>query len=454
MEKKLAEESVLFISVLKWFILSTLVGITVGLSTVGFLKALYWASDSLGRSPYYYLLLPLAFPSSAFLVKYLAPEAEGMGTDKVIEAVHKRSGRINPQVVPVKLVATILTIASGGSVGKIGPCAQIGGGLTSLLADLFRFDDTDRKKLVICGISAGFSAVFGTPIAGAIFGVEVLVVGSILYDVLFPSFVAGIISFQVASRLGITYFHHPVDFQPMFSESFFLEVVLAGVLFGLCSFLLVEVLAYFRNLSRHVRGGILRKGFLGGVALVALAWVFSPRYLGLGMETIQEALDGKEIVWYAFLMKMVFTGITLSFGGSGGIIVPILFVGAASGSLLGQTLGQNPATFSAIGFVSVLAGATNTPIAASLLALELFGKEIAPYSAVACVISFLMTGHRSVHASQVLAIRKSASLEVPVGKEVHTVKATFRPHRRSVIGLLLGLWRKKKGSGGEKGPQE
>ena len=454
MEKKLAEESVLFISVLKWFFLSTLVGITVGLSTVGFLKALYWASDSIGRSPYYYLLLPLALPLSAFLIKYIAPEAEGMGTDKVIEAVHKHSGKIKPAVVPVKLAATILTIATGGSAGKIGPCAQIGGGLTSLLADLFRFSDSDRKKLVICGISAGFSAVFGTPIAGAIFGVEVLFVGSLLYDVLFPSFVAGMISYQVASALGITYFHHPVDFSPVFSESFFLEVLLAGVLFGLCSFLLIEILDYCRNISRRSQGGILRKGFLGGLVLVGLTWVFSDRYLGLGMETIQASLEGREVAWYAFLLKMVFTGITLNFGGSGGIIVPILFTGASSGALLGQILGAHTGTFAALGFVSVLAGATNTPIAASIMALELFGPQIGVYAAPACVISFLMTGHRSVHSTQILAIQKSASLEVQVGKEMHTIKAQFRPREKSLIGLILSLWKKKKGNGQEGGPQK
>jgi H+/Cl- antiporter ClcA len=140
----------------------------------------------------------------------------------------------------VKFVTTIITIALGGSVGKEGPCAQIGGGLASIFADLFRFDERDRKKLVVCGISAGFASVFGTPIAGAIFGVEVLFVGAIVYDVLLPSFVAGIISYQVSSELGITYFYHPIEFVPVFSQSFFIKVVLAGIFFGLCSVFLIE----------------------------------------------------------------------------------------------------------------------------------------------------------------------------------------------------------------------
>src|SRR5208283_2868435 len=145
---------------------------------------------------------------------------------------------------------------------------------------------------------------------------------------------------------------------------------------------------------------------------VVLAWIFSKQYLGLGLDTIQLTLSGGDIVWYAFILKIIFTMITLSLGGSGGIITPIFFIGATAGSLFATTLGLDRATFAAIGLVGLLAGATNTPIAASIMAMELFGPQIAPYAAVACVVSFLIAGHRSVYPSQVLAIRKSASVNV------------------------------------------
>jgi H+/Cl- antiporter ClcA len=148
-KRRLTEESVLFISVLKWFVLATIVGGIVGLSTTGFLKVLNWSTAFMNQYSYSFLFLPGALLLSAVLIRYLAPDAAGQGTDRVIEAVHKRSGKIKGMVVPVKLAATVITIATGGSAGRIGPCAQIGGGLTSLFADLFRFDDRDRKKLVI-----------------------------------------------------------------------------------------------------------------------------------------------------------------------------------------------------------------------------------------------------------------------------------------------------------------
>lgn len=219
MRRRLTESTVLFISIIKWVFLATVAGAVVGGATAFFLMLLDWATNVSHQSPYWFWLLPLALFVSALMVKYLAPEAQGHGTEKVIEAIHKRAGKIPILVVPVKLVATITTLALGGSAGKEGPCAQIGAGLTSLFSDLLRFDDHDRKKLVICGISAGFAAVFGTPIAGSIFGVEVLFIGAILYDVLLPSFIAGITAYQVSASFGVTYFHGPLSFVPGFSEA-------------------------------------------------------------------------------------------------------------------------------------------------------------------------------------------------------------------------------------------
>ncbi|MFQ5657961.1 MAG: chloride channel protein [Candidatus Methylomirabilales bacterium] len=439
--KVITEESVMFLTILRWLVLATLIGVIVGLSTTLFLKVLDWSITLTTQYRYYFILLPIALFSSILLTQYFAPDAEGHGTEKVIEAVHKRSGKMHTLVVPVKFVTTIITLALGGSVGKEGPCAQIGGGLASIFADLFRFDERDRKKLVVCGISAGFASVFGTPIAGAIFGVEVLFVGSIVYDVLLPSFVAGLISYQVSASLGITYFHHPIEFVPVFSQSFFIKVVIAGIFFGICSVFLIEVLKIGKKLAE--KGAIWApwKGMIGGAGLVALSLLFSRQYLGLGLETIETSLAGGKIIWYAFILKAIFTSITLNFGGSGGIVTPIFFIGATSGIIVAEILNVDPATFAAIGLVSLLAGAANTPIAASILAVEYFGTNVAPYAAVACVVSFVMTGHRSVYPSQVLAIEKSRFIEAPIGEEVDKIETHVRPGNRNIRVRVVRLVR-------------
>ncbi|MFA5097815.1 MAG: chloride channel protein [Candidatus Margulisiibacteriota bacterium] len=447
MYSRLREQSILFVSVVKWIFLSTIIGVVVGLGTTLFLKTLNWSVAGAGQFSYYFLLLPFAMALSMIATKYLAPDAEGHGTEKVIEAVHKNFGKIKLIVAPVKFITTIVTVAFGGSVGKEGPCAQIGGSLASFFADIFRFDNNDRRKLVICGISAGFASVFGTPIAGAIFGVEVLFVGQILYDVLLPSFVAGIMAFEVSSALGITYFHNPIKLAPMFSEYFFIKVMLAGVFFGICSFLLIEILDLGKRLSDKIRIWEPVKALVGGTAIVCLALIFSTQYLGLGLDTIQANLGGTVSVWYSFLMKMVFTSITLGFGGSGGIITPIFFIGSTAGALFANIFRLDVATFAAIGLVSLLAGAANTPIAASIMAVELFGPVVAPYATIACIISFLMTGHRSVYPSQILSIKKSQSIQVKTGEIMENLNIAFMPRKKSITGTISNLIRKIKDKG-------
>ena len=433
MRKKLIEESVLFVSVLKWVVLATAVGALVGSATALFIRILSWSTLSVAKYTNYFLLLPLGLFISSVIVQYVDPNAKGYGTDRVIEAVHRSAGKVRARVIPAKLAATVITASAGGSVGQVGPCSQIGAALASMLADLLRFGDGDRRKLVICGISAGFSSVLGAPVAGAVFGLEVLFMGSILYEVLLPSFIAGVTSYHVSTLMGITYLHVPLGVIEPLSEAFLLKVVFAGIFFGICAALSIEILKGSRKIAERVLRWGPVNGVIGGLILIGVTVLFSTDYLGLGVELTHRALQGVEIAWYAFLIKIVFTGMTFAFGGSGGIIAPLICAGALAGSFFGGILGLDRVTFAAIGFVSVLAGAANTPIAMSILAIELFGPSIAPYAAVSCVISFLMTGHRGVFPAQRIAARKSSSVEVEIGGEVGDARPVYGRRDKSLI---------------------
>ncbi len=414
-----SEHTALLISTIKWALLGAGTGVCVGLGTRGFLWSLTASSNAArgalsGFGPAY-LLLPLALPACVWLIRTFAPDARGHGTEAVIAAIHQRSGRVDWRVAPVKLGATVLTLAFGGSVGKEGPAAQIGAALTSLLADLLRLGNEDRRRLVICGISAGFAAVFGTPISGALFGIEVLYLGRLDYSVIFPAMVAGIVGHLVCGG------HPPF---PQLHQSFgdhsqFAIVVISvasGGFFGLVALLFIETLRGFeRGLHRYQSHPYILAAS-GGVALAVLYTVAGDQYAGLGTNTLSGILTGATtVIWAGFLFKILATSITLETGGSGGIITPIFFVGAASGAGLGRFLGLPEELLAAFGFVALLGAAANTPIAAAVMAIELLPAPEGVEAALAAATAFLMVGHRSVYASQKLGLAKSAGLEVELG---------------------------------------
>lgn len=406
-----SEQTALFISLLRWTILALAVGILVGCSTYGFVTLLEKASAAAGKFPFLVFVLPLSIALVAGFVKWFAPDAEGHGTDRIIDAVHNASGRIRLRVVPVKVAATVMTIAAGGSAGKEGPAAQIGAAIASAFAGVMRLSDRDRKKIVVCGISAGFAAVFGTPVAGALFGIEVLFLGHLLYDVLVPSFVAGITAYQVATWLGLQYWSHTVVDVPPIEGSFIIQLVLTGVVFGVVTVLFIEAVRTMRKLFTAVWPNIYARGLMGGVILIGLSYLFGVEVLGLGTQHIELVFEGEQISPMLWLGKILATATTLEAGGSGGMVTPIFFIGATFGSFWATVIGANPVTMAALGTTSILAGAANTPIAASMLAIEMFGAEIGPYAAGCAMVSFIMTGHRSIYPSQILSISKSDSLE-------------------------------------------
>ena len=423
MKSYMYESKVLFGSIFKWIFYATITGIIVGSSTTFFLKVLDFSVEKAQNLPFkFFLLLPLAFIISVFLVRTFAKDAEGHGTEKIIEAIHKKDGNMNIFVVPIKLLATIVTIAFGGSAGKEGPSAQIGATIMSFISQKANLTKEEKKKLIICGISAGFGAVFGTPIAGAIFAIEVLFIGTILYDVLLPSFISAIVALEVAKHFGIP--HH--DFHMTISQGgnylLYVQTIIAGLIFALIGFLFIQLLNKLEKISHNHKDKPYKKALIAGFILMFVGFFISEKSLGLSTNVIYSVLEGEKTTWYMPIAKIFNTAMTLSFGGSGGILTPIFVIGASSGSLLGQIFQGNTAFFAGLGLVGLLAGTTNTPLAAIIMSIELFGTQVTPFASIASIISFILIGHRSVYPTQILAIKKSASLDMELGDEVKNTK--------------------------------
>jgi len=417
MLRQLNEESVLFLHVLRWLILASVVGLLVGLTTAGFIEVLTVLIHSVGTLSWGYWLLPLGLCLSGWLTR-VVPEAGGQGLERVVRAIHLQSGKISWQVIPVKIGATLLTLATGGSAGNVGPCVQIGSGLAAVIADYLRFDSHERKTLVICGLSAGFAAVFGTPMAGALFGMEALFVGSLAYQVLFPSAIASVVGYLVADWAGIPSMNFQAHAFPDFDGSLLLLAVVGGFVFGFLALVFIECLNGVKRFADSLPSSFLFRGLLGGCLVLGVGYLVSFEVLGLGTATIQQALQGNPFLWSVFLGKMVTTSLTLRFGGSGGIILPICFVGATSGAVLGGMLHQDPGVFAALGLAGLLAGALNTPITAIILGVELFGLSSGPYLLLTCTVAFLLSGHRSAIPTQLLQLQKAPSLQAEINQEI------------------------------------
>ena len=437
------EHAALLVSTVKWSVLGSVAGVCVGAATRFFLWALASSTafvQNLRLPLPYYAALPLALPLCVWLIRTFAPTARGHGTEAVISAIHRQSGRIDWRVAPVKLLATVVTLAFGGSVGKEGPCAQIGASITSLFADLFRMSPADRRRLVICGIGAGFAAVFGTPISGALFGIEVLYLGRIEYEVLFPCVVAGIVSHLVC---GVA---PPV---PILHESIVAmgktELVATSIAFGgVCGIAARMLIESMRGLEKGLRRFENRPylvAALGGAFLAVFFAVFGTEYAGLGVATIDASLRGAfHLVLAAFLLKIVATSVTLESGGSGGIVTPIFFIGSTVGAAFAEIFHLPVGIFAAFGFVAMLAAAANTPIAAAVMGMELLPGQVGVYAALAAGSAFLLVGHRSVYASQKIGLSKSAGLDVTLdiemgeltraGMTIRDGSLTQRLHRR------------------------
>ncbi len=431
-----------------WLVLVTPVASLTGSASALFLWALDQVTTLRYVHPWLLFLLPLAGPVIIWVYGAHGGSSE-RGTNLILDEIHVPAAGVPLRMAPLVLVTTLLTHLFGGSAGREGTAVQMGGGLAGGFIDWFRINEKHRQTLLLAGVAAGFGSVFGTPLAGAVFAVEVIAIGRMRYEALVPCLLAGLIGDMACSAWGI---HHTTYQIALVATSarfgfghldllLLAKVVLAGMLFGLAAWLFSELLhALQKQFLRHIRRPWLRP-VIGGVFIIAFAYLLGTRsYLGLGVSSpipgevsILSCFQENGATPWSWLWKLLFTVITLSSGFKGGEVTPLFFIGAALGNTLSELLGAPPDLFAGLGLVAVFAGASNTPLACTLMGIELFGAEHAPYLAVACFVAYLFSGHAGIYGSQRVAIPKV--LNDDCLKQDHPADITLTDRRRRGEGV-------------------
>lgn len=394
------------IYLIKWLCLASVVGILAGSASAFFLVSLNWAAET--RESYTYLLFLLPFAGA--LVSFLYMRYGGSvikGNNLILEEIRDRREGIPLRMAPLVLFGTIMTHLFGGSAGREGTAVQMGSAFADLTGKIFRLDRIDRKIILISGISAGFGSLFGTPLAGAIFGIEVLALGLVSYQALIPAFFASFIGDKITRAFHVPHAHYVIDSIPTFSVLLVLKVIVASILFGLAALLFSRLTGFLKKTFTKTFKNPMLKSFIGGTIIIALVYTMGTRdYLGLGLPLIEDAFS-TEVNPFAFLWKIIYTSITLGAGFQGGEVTPLFTIGATLGNMLAGILNLPLGFLAALGFIAVFSGATNTPLACFIMGIELFGAEAAIYLFLACIISYLFSGHTGIYGSQEIGTSKN-----------------------------------------------
>jgi H+/Cl- antiporter ClcA len=384
---------------LKWLLIAGTVGILSGSASAFFLTSLDWVTETRMDHPWLLWLLP----AGGALVSYLYLKfgnGSGKGNNLIIEQIHSGDGAIPLRMAPLVLFGTLTTHLLGGSAGREGTAVQMGGSLSEWVGKRFKLDRLDRKIILMCGISSGFGAVFGTPLAGTLFGLEVLTIGLISYEALLPCFIASYVGHLTATAWGIKHLHYSIGAIPPLDWLLLVKIVAASVLFGLAALLFTQLTRRLKLLFSKWFSHPVLKSIIGGIIIIALVYALGTRnYLGLGIPLIQQSFQ-EAVSPLVFLLKTIFTAITLGTGFQGGEVTPLFVIGSTLGSAIAGLLAVPVSLLAAIGFVSVFSGAAKTPIACFIMGIELFGAEGAIYLFIGCVIAFLCSGRMGIYEAQ------------------------------------------------------
>lgn len=406
---------------IKWLLICLLIGSIVGSISAFFLTSLEWATNFRESNLWIIALLPVG----GFIIGlsyYLFGDSVVKGNNLLLEEFHSPKKIIPFRMVPLVLFGTILTHLFGGSAGREGTAVQIGGAVADRFTKLLKLSKRDRQIIIIIGISAGFASVFGTPLAGGIFALEVLVLGRIRLDAIIPSFMGAILANYFCDIWNVSHTHYTISEVAEMNPINLLWALLAGIIFGLAAMLFSKSTHFWTNLfNKHIKYPPLRPVIGGAILAIAIYSIGTTKYIGLGIPTIVEAFNNN-LNSYDFLVKVLFTSFTLGAGFKGGEVTPLFFIGATLGNVLIWFIPLPMSLLAGMGFVAVFAGATNTPIACTVMGIELFGIEAGLFLAIACSTAYLFSGHSGVYGSQIIGSPKNICYTKEKGLHLSEIK--------------------------------
>lgn len=389
---------------LKWTILSVTVGVIGGLLGAAFHHALHFVTHVRQENPWLIWLLPVGGLLTVAIYR-LFGMTKNRGTNEIIDAILQKKP-VSPMVAPAVFLASALTHLFGGSAGREGAALQIGGSMASKLGDLFRLKDHNRTILVTCGMSAVFAGLFGTPLTATIFCMEFSSVGTLFTPALLPCYLAAFAASRVSAALGVHAETYILDTAAALDIANVGGAALLAVLVSIVGVAMCYVFHKAEHLATHYLPNRWLRIALGGAAVALLTLlVGDQRFNGAGMDMAMEALGGNAD-WYSFLLKMLFTAVTLAAGFKGGEIVPTFCIGATFGCVAGALLGLEPGLAAALGLIGLFCCATNSPLASIVLSVEMFGGANLYLFALVSVICFVLSGHSGLYASQIIEYEK------------------------------------------------
>lgn len=390
----------------KWLVISTGIGLIVGTVSSLFGHALAFVNDFRAQYPLIVLALPFAGLIIVFLYRFFK-NTDDKGTNMVISSIHS-STDIPFKMVPLIFISTVITHLCGGSAGREGAAIQLGGSIANRLGKVIRLNENDQHIIIMCGMSAGFSALFGTPMAAAIFSLEVISIGIMHYSALVPCVTAAMIAHFVAAFLKVPPETFPVAGVPQMTPAIFFKLVLFAALVGGISILFCIVLHTVEHLYKRYLKNTYIRIFAGGCIIILLSVVLQTHfYLGSGIGIIGHIFHTGTANWYTFLLKILFTALTLGAGFKGGEIIPSFCIGAAFGCAVASLFGLPAALVAACGMVGLFCGVTNCPLTSLLISFELFGFEGMPYYLTTVAVSYMLSGYYGLFRAQKIMYSKT-----------------------------------------------